>query len=465
VGTFISSELAARIPHVLTECAPTQFMTTDGTPMTCGQKVQGMHWMCQGHTFVSDVGVLPLKCFDMILGQDWLENVSPMWIHWSDKIMRFTHQGKRITLQGLQGDQTQCPIISEAKLKGLLNRSAITHCVQLVGEIKRMSFSGNQYDRDIIAVIQEHEIPESVQKLIHQFEDVFATPNSLPPQRPFDHHIQLMPGAQPVNIRTYRYSPVQKSEIEKQVKEMLQNGIIKHSTSPYASPVLLVRKKDGTWRFCIDYRHLNAQTVKNKHPMLVVEELMDELARARWFTKLDLRAGYHQICIDQADTYKTAFKTHEGLYEFLVMPFGLTNAPATFQGIMNLIFAPLLRKGVLVFMDDILIYSKSLEEHLALLQQVFEILRQNKFFVKMSKCSFAQPKVEYLGHTISAGGVATEQSKVLAIQEWSTPKNLKELRGFLGLTGYYRRFVKHYGLISRPLSNLLRKGCRMFGPQ
>lgn len=190
---------------------------------------------------------------------------------------------------------------------------------------------------------------------------------------------------------------------------MLKQGIIRPSVSPYASPVLLVKKKDGSWRFCVDYRHLNAQTVKNKHPMPLVDELIDELSRARWFSKLDLRAGYHQICIHPEDAHKTTFKTHSGLYEFLVMPFGLTNAPATFQSIMNIIFASLLRKGVLVFVDDILIYSETLEEHVQLLHQVLQILKEHQFFVKLSKCTFATREVEYLGHYIFGEGVSTEK--------------------------------------------------------
>jgi hypothetical protein len=189
----------------------------------------------------------------------------------------------------------------------------------------------------------------------------------------------------------------------------------------------------------------------------VVDELIDELARAQWFSKLDFRVGYHQICIEPGDTYKTAFKTHNGLFEFLVMPFGLTNAPHTFQGIMNLIFAALLRKGVPVFMDDILIYSKTFEEHVQLLQNVFTILRDQKFYIKLSKCSFAQREVESLGHIISGAGVSTEASKVQVVQ-WPQPSNLKELRGYLGLTGYYRKFIKNYGLLNRPLFDLLKKG-------
>lgn len=198
--------------------------------------------------------------------------------------------------------------------------------------------------------------------------------------------------------------------------------------------------------------------MKNKHPLPVVDELIDELHGAQWISKLDLHLGYHQICIAEADTHKTAFKTHHGLFELLVIPFGLTNAPATFQSIMNTVFAPLLRKGVLVFMDDILIYAPSMEEHLRLLQQVFAILRDNQLFMKLSKCAFAQTEIEYLGHCISTKGVATEPSKIQAVKQWPVPKNIKELRGFLGLSGYYRKFIRHYGMPSKPLIELLKKG-------
>jgi hypothetical protein len=198
---------------------------------------------------------------------------------------------------------------------------------------------------------------------------------------------------------------------------MLKQGLIQESSSPFASPVLLVRKKDGTWRFCVDYRGLNGLTIKNKYPMPIVDELLDELAGSKWFTKIDLRAGYHQIRLVPADEHKTAFKTHLGLYEFRVMPFGLTNAPATFQATMNSIFAHLMRKCVLVFMDDILIYSATLSDHVAHLQQVFSILQQHQLSIKQSKCSFAQQKLEYLGHIISGQGVSTDPGKVQAVQQ------------------------------------------------
>jgi hypothetical protein len=238
---------------------------------------------------------------------------------------------------------------------------------------------------------------------------------------------------------------------------MLAQGIIKPSCSPFASPVLLVMKKDLTWRFCIDYRHLNAITVKNRYPLPIIEELIDELAGARWFTSLDLRAGYHQIRMQPGDEEKTAFKTHNGHFEFRVMSFGLTGAPATFQNTMNTILAPLLCKGVLVFIDDILVYSHTMEEHEQLLRQVFQLLEANQLKVKHNKCTFAQPQLVYLGHVISAGGVATDPKNIAAVQKWPTPLNVKEVRGFLGLVGYYHKFVKDFGQTSRPLTELLKK--------
>jgi hypothetical protein len=293
--------------------------------------------------------------------------------------------------------------------------------------------------------------------VLQEYATLFHDPKTLPPHRKFDHHIPLLPGTKPVNVKPYRYAPHQKTEIEKQVAEMIARGIIQESSSPFASPVLLVRKKDGTWRFCIDFRALNSITIKNKYPMPVVDELLDELAGAQWFTKLDLRSGYHQIRLNPADQHKTAFKTHQGLFEFKVMPFGLTNAPATFQNAMNSLFADLMRKCVLVFMDDILIYSPSMSEHLVQLRQVLHILQQNQLSIKRSKCMFAQQQLEYLGHIISKEGVATDPSKIKAVQDWPVPTNVKQVRGFLGLTGYYRKFIQHYSLISRTLSDLLKK--------
>jgi hypothetical protein len=247
---------------------------------------------------------------------------------------------------------------------------------------------------------------------------------------------------------------------------MLANGIIHRSVSSFASPVLLVKKKDGTWQFCVDYRQLNALTIKHKYPVPIVDELLDELAGAQWFTKLDLHSGYHQIRVADGEQHKTAFQTHHGLFEFLVMPFGLTNAPASFQSLMNHVFEDLLRKCVLVFVDDILVYSASFSEHITHLRAVLNLLQQHQLFVKASKCSFAQQELDYLGHIIGKHGVATDQSKVAAVSAWPIPQTVKALRGFLGLTGYYRKFIQHYGILARPLTQLLKKGTLfLWGPE
>ena len=245
--------------------------------------------------------------------------------------------------------------------------------------------------------------------------------------------------------------------MREELDHLLKNGSIKPSLSPFGAPVIFIKKKDGTLRMCIDYRALNNITIKNRFPIPLIDDLTDRLHGAKVFTKIDLRWGYNQVRIHEEDIEKTAFRTRYGHYQYKVMPFGLTNAPATFQALVQDILKPLLDKSVIVYIDDILIFSKNDQEHQEHIRQVFKLLREHKLYGKVSKCEFFKKSVAYLGHIISDEGISTDPQKVEAIKAWPIPKNLKELQSFLGICNYYQRFIPHYSGIATPLTNLTHK--------
>lgn len=248
-------------------------------------------------------------------------------------------------------------------------------------------------------------MPDALQALLLKYQLVFTIPTGLPLSRQCDHRIELFPNAQQVKVKPYRYPHSQKSEIESQVQTMLTERLIEDSTSPFSSPILLVKKKDGSWHFCTDYRALNAITMKDAFPIPAVDELLDELGVAKIFSKLDLRSGYHQVLLHPDDRYKTAFRTHHSHFQWLVMPFGLSNAPVTFQSLMNNIFKFAMRRYVLIFFYDILIYSIDWDTHVQHLEMVLKTLQQHQLYAKLSKFSFGLLQIDYLGHVVSANGV------------------------------------------------------------
>ena len=290
--------------------------------------------------------------------------------------------------------------------------------------------------------------------LLKEFHDVFQEMSSMPPDRGVAHSIPLETGAVPPGKRMYRLSPREREEVETQIKKLLAMGFIQPSTSPYGAPVLFVDKPDGSLRMCLDYRALNKITIKRRYPMPNIQDLFDQLQGAKVFSSLDLQQGYYQIRIPEEDVPKTAFLTHLGQYEYKVLCMGLTNAPATFQELMNKVFAPYIGKFVLVYLDDIMVYSKTPEDHVRHLRLVLEALRKHKLYAKMSKCDFNKLEVKFLGHIVSREGLRVDPKKVKTVQEWPVPPDLPRLRSFLGLANYFRRFILGYSTMVSPLTSL-----------
>jgi hypothetical protein len=302
------------------------------------------------------------------------------------------------------------------------------------------------------------ELPLKKIPVVCEYADVF--PDELlgmPPDRDIEFTIELQPGTTPISKRPYRMPPTELAELKKQLQELLDKGFIRPSTSPWGCPALFVKKKDESLRLCIDYRPLNALTIKNKYPLPRIDVLFDQLVGAKVFSKTDLRSGYHQIKIRASDIPKTAFSTRYGLYEFLVMSFGLTNALSYFMYMMNSVFMPELDKFVVVFIDDILVYSKNEEEHAGHLHVVLQRLREHHLYAKLAKCDFWLKEIKFLGHTNSQAGIAVNPDKVQEVMNWKPPTIVRQIQSFLGLAGYYRRFIPDFSRVAKPITELLKK--------
>jgi hypothetical protein len=310
-------------------------------------------------------------------------------------------------------------------------------------------------------------LPPAITNILQEYEDVFPheLPPGLPPLRGIEHQIDLIPGASLPNRAAYWANPEETKEIQRRFQELLDRGYVRKSLSPLTVPVLLVPKKDGTWRICVDCRAINNITIRYRHPIPRFNDTLDELSGAIIFTKIDLRSGYHQIRMKLGDEWKTAFKTKFGLYEWLVMPFGLTNAPSTFMHLMNEVLRAFIGKFMMVYFDDILIYSKSHEEHLDHLCAIFDTLRAARLYVNLEKCIFCTDRVAFLGYVVTPQGIKVDGAKIDAIRSWAIPETTTQVRSFLGLTGFYRHFVRDFSTIAAPLHELIKKGVLFYwGP-
>jgi hypothetical protein len=289
--------------------------------------------------------------------------------------------------------------------------------------------------------------------VVCEFSNVF--PDNLPGlplDRDVEFKIELIPGTALIFKRPYRMPPNELVELKTKLGELLQKGLIYPSSSLWGCPAIFVKKKDQSLRMCVDYRPLNAVTIKNKYPLPRIDILFDQLSKAKVFSNIDLRSGYHQIKIYPKDVPKTTFSTRYGLYEYLVMSFGLTNAPTHFMYLMNSVFMRELDKFVVIFIDDILIYSENEEEHAEHLRIVLSRLREHKLYAKFNKCEFWLNKVPFLSHILSGEGILVDPTKVQEVLDWKTPTTVHEIRSFLRLASYYHRFILDFSKIAKPMT-------------
>ncbi|GJX01160.1 putative reverse transcriptase domain-containing protein [Tanacetum coccineum] len=388
----------------------------DGKIIGVNTIIRGCTLNFMNHPFNIDLMPVPLGSFDVIIGMDWLTKHHGVIIC-DEKIVRVPFGRETLTFQGNGNNQkkeSRLNIISCTKAQEYLSKGCdafLAHITTKEAEDK----SGEKRLEDV--------------PIVRDFPEVFPEDlPGIPPTRQVEFQIDLVPGAAPVARAPYRLAPSEMKELAEQLQELSDKGFIRPSSSPWGAPVLFVKKKDGSFRMCIDYRELNKLTVKNRYPLPRIDDLFDQLQGSSVYSKIDLRSGYHQLRVREEDIPKTAFRTRYGHYEFQVMPFGLTNAPAVFMDLMNRVCKPYLDKFVIVFIDDILIYSRNKGEHEEHLKLILELLKKEELYAKFSKCEFWIPKVQFLGHVIDSKGIHVDPAKIESIKDWASPKSATEIR-------------------------------------
>ncbi|CAA0811205.1 Uncharacterized mitochondrial protein AtMg00860, partial [Striga hermonthica] len=420
--SFISSRcLEAFSTSTVNSYDPLEVSLASGKIIISDSMIPSLPVSIGGHILEASVYVIEMRDFDVILGMDWLTRY-------------------RADIRCQEREVTLFPISDQ--LVSLSKGNCQGYLVSMVFED------------------DSERTPERV-SIVCEFLDVF--PDEIPggpPDRQVEFTIDLVPGAGPVSKAPYCMAPKELQELKAQFQELLKLGFIRPSVSPWGAPVLFVKKKDRSMRMCIDYRELNTLTVKNKYPLPRIEDLFDQLRGAIVFSKMDLRSGYHQLKIRESNISKIAFRTRYGHYEFVVMPFGLSNAPAVFMDLMNRVFHPYLDQFVIVFIDDILVYSRDIDQHKEHLRIVLETLRREKLYAKFSKCEFWLDRVAFLGHIVTARGIEVDPNKIEVVSKWDTPRSAADVRSFLGLAGYYRRFIEGFSKIAHLQTNLTKKAVR-----
>ncbi|KAL0544042.1 hypothetical protein IC582_019153 [Cucumis melo] len=433
--SFISSMF---VQHVGLEVEPLSGVLSVSTPsrevLLSKKKIKACQIEIANQMLDVTLLMLDMQDFDVILGMDWLSAN-----HASIDCFR-----KEIVFNPPSG----------ASFKFMGTRIV---CIPKVISAMKASKLLSQGTWSILASVldtREPEVSLSSEPVVKEYPDVFPDELlGLLPPREIDFAIELEPGTAPISRAPYRIASTELKELKVQLQKLLDKSFIRPSVSPWRAPVLFMKKKDGSiMRLCIDYRELNKVTVKNRYLLSRIDDLFNQLQEATIFSKIDLRSGYHQLRIRDSDIPKSAFRSRYGHYEFIVMSFGLTNAHAVFMNLMNRVFKDFLDTFVIVFIDDILIYSKTKAEHEEHLHQVLETLRANKLYVKFSKCEFWLKKVTFLGHVVSNEGVFVDPAKIEAVTSWPQPSTVSEVDSFLGLAGYYRRFVENFSRIASPLT-------------